>query len=144
MVISGHLLYCFMLFYFLFYTDGDLRTFTLLFYVVFIDVFSHLQIIWRHGKVVRQRTCRAILLSPQRGDTTSLVFLIIDTWKLLAFQSFNPINVIPETGRVHLIRYLRLYEDYWIDTSDGGHNMNEWTLQCRYAYVVFIDVFSHL
>jgi hypothetical protein len=30
MVISGHLLYSFMLFYFLFYTDGDLRTFTLL------------------------------------------------------------------------------------------------------------------
>jgi hypothetical protein len=28
MVISGHLLFCFMLFYFLFYTDGDLRTFT--------------------------------------------------------------------------------------------------------------------
>jgi hypothetical protein len=28
MVISGHLLYCFMLFYFLFYTDDDLRTFT--------------------------------------------------------------------------------------------------------------------
>jgi len=34
MVISGHLLYCFMLFYFLFYIDVDLRTFTLLFYVV--------------------------------------------------------------------------------------------------------------
>jgi cysteine synthase len=34
MVISGHLLYCFTLFYFLFYIDGDLRTFTLLFYVV--------------------------------------------------------------------------------------------------------------
>jgi hypothetical protein len=33
MMISGHLLYCFMLFYFLFYTDVDLRTFTLLFYV---------------------------------------------------------------------------------------------------------------
>ena len=34
MAISGHFLYCFMLFYFLFYTDGDLRTFTLLFYVI--------------------------------------------------------------------------------------------------------------
>jgi hypothetical protein len=34
MMISGHLLYCFMLFYFLFYTDGDLRAFTLLFYIV--------------------------------------------------------------------------------------------------------------
>jgi hypothetical protein len=34
MVISGHLLYCSLLFYFFFYTDGDLRTFTLLFYVV--------------------------------------------------------------------------------------------------------------
>ena len=34
MVILGHLLYCFMLFYFLVYTDDDLRTFTLLFYVV--------------------------------------------------------------------------------------------------------------
>ena len=49
-----------------------------------------------------------------------MVFLIIDAWKLLAFQSVNPINVIPETGRVHLIRYLRLFEDYWIDSSDGG------------------------
>jgi hypothetical protein len=27
MMISGHLLYCFMLFYFLVYTDGDLRTY---------------------------------------------------------------------------------------------------------------------
>jgi hypothetical protein len=34
MMISVHLAYCFMLFYFLFYSDGDLRTFTLLFYVV--------------------------------------------------------------------------------------------------------------
>jgi hypothetical protein len=34
MGISEHLLYCFMLFYFLFYIDVDLRTFTLLFYVV--------------------------------------------------------------------------------------------------------------
>jgi hypothetical protein len=34
MVISGYLLYCFTLFYFLFHTDGDLRTFTLLFYLV--------------------------------------------------------------------------------------------------------------
>jgi ABC-type multidrug transport system fused ATPase/permease subunit len=34
MAITGHFLYCFMLFYFLFYTDGDLRTFTLLFYVI--------------------------------------------------------------------------------------------------------------
>jgi len=33
MVISGYLLHCFTLFYFLFYTD-DLRIFTLLFYVV--------------------------------------------------------------------------------------------------------------
>ena len=32
-VFEGHLLYCSMFFYFLLYTDGDLRTFTLLFYV---------------------------------------------------------------------------------------------------------------
>ena len=40
MVISGHLLYCFTLFYFLFYTDGDLRTFTLLFYLVLFLVYT--------------------------------------------------------------------------------------------------------
>ena len=39
MMISGHLLFCFMLFYFLFYIHGDLRTFTLLLYVVFFSLF---------------------------------------------------------------------------------------------------------
>jgi len=29
-------------------------------------------------------------------------------------------NVIPETRRVHEIRYLRVYYYHWVDTSAGG------------------------
>jgi hypothetical protein len=60
MMISGHLLYCFMLFYFLFYTDGDLGTFTLLFYVVLFLVLCITQEIKQHKTVNK---CPEIIIS---------------------------------------------------------------------------------
>jgi uncharacterized membrane protein len=72
-MISGHLLYCFILFYFLVYTDGDLRTFTLLFYVITISIKQEI----KEHKTVKKMSCDRHQYKPRNKTRTfTLLFYV--------------------------------------------------------------------